>query len=303
MPEKHDNSYRLLFSHRRMAEDLVAGFIVLPGGGKPEPGLLERRSGSYVSDRLHQREQDLVWCSRKEDGSAAFYLLLEFQSRLDPHMGVRMTTYRGLFCQELIRCGEWPRKPEPPLVLPLVVYNGKKPWGAEAASESWTPYMLIDVLRVPLPRARSGSNLAALLFALERSRTPEAIGRHAARLAELLEGPEDAGLRRAFTAFLRDSLLPARFPGAEIPAIHDLEEIRPMLRETVIGWTQQWLEQGRKEGRREGEARLLTRLLERKFGPLDGRVRSRIGKASTKQLHDWGERLISASSLDEVFGD
>lgn len=307
MPEKHDNSYRLLFSHRRMVEDLLSGFVPLSRDVKPEPGLLERRNGSYVGDRLHRREQDLVWCSRRKDGSPAFYLLLEFQSRLDPHMDVRMTTYRGLFCEELIRCGEWPRTPDFPLVLPVVVYNGRRPWGGEAASEGWTPYVLIDALRVPLPRRERRGNLVALLFELERSRTPEAIGQHVARVAELLTGPDDAGLRRAFAAFLRDSLLPARFPGAEIPAIQDLEEIRPMLRETVIGWTQEWLEQGRKEGRRagrrEGEARMLTRQLERKFGPLNKRVRSRVQEATTKQLLTWGERLVTASSLDEVFGD
>jgi hypothetical protein len=296
-----------------MAEDLLAGFVLLPEGGRPEPGLLERRNGSYVGDRLHRREQDLVWCSRRKDGSPAFYLLLEFQSRLDPHMDVRMTTYRGLFCEELIRCGEWPRTPNFPLVLPVVVYNGRRPWGGEAALEGWAPYTLIDVLRVPLPRSQS--NLAALLFELERSRTPEAIGQHVARVAELLTEPDDAGLRRAFTAFLRDSLLPARFPGAEIPAIQDLEEIKPMLRETVIEWTHQWLEEGRakglkegrreglRAGRREGEARLLTHQLERKFGPLNERVRSRVRRATTKELLKWGERIVSAASLDEVFGD
>ena len=69
-----------------------------------------------------------------------------------------------------------------------------------------------------------------------------------ARLAEVLRGPDDLELRRAFTAFLRRSLLPARFPGARIPAIQDLEEVRPMLRETVQEWTQQWLEEGRQQG-------------------------------------------------------
>ena len=69
MPERHDGSYRLLFSHPRMVEDLLRGFL---GVGTVEdlvPGSLERRSEVYVSDRLVRREQDLVWRLRGPQGS------------------------------------------------------------------------------------------------------------------------------------------------------------------------------------------------------------------------------------------
>ena len=112
-------------------------------------------------------------------------------------------------------------------------------------------YLFVDVHRELAPDA-DPDNLVALLFALERSRSHEEIDRGIARLAEILRGPEGLELRRAFTAFLRYSLLPARFPGARIPAIQDLEEVRPMLRETVQEWTQQWLEEGFQQGRQQG---------------------------------------------------
>ena len=140
-----------------------------------------------------------------------------------------------------------------------------------------------------------------------------------ARLAEVLRGPDSLELRRAFTTFLRHSLLPARFPGASIPAIQDLEEVRPMLRETVQEWTQQWLEEGRQQGRqegrqegrlegrqaglREGEAQLLTLMIERRFGPLTADDRTRIQQAGAEELLEWGERLLGARTLAEVFGD
>ena len=74
-----------------------------------------------------------------------------------------------------------------------------------------------------------------------------------------------------------------------------------MLRETVQEWTQQWLEEGRQKGRQEGEAQLLTRMLERRFGPLAPADRARIQKADADELLAWGDRLLSARSLDEVF--
>lgn len=306
---RQDSSYRHLFSYPRMVRDLVQGFLS-DGSSEADPELLERQSGSYVNDRHQRREQDLVWRVQGWNGVEEAYLLLELQSRVDPHMDVRMTTYRGLFCEELIRSGGPSRRKKSPLVIPVVFYNGRRPWTAAGVEPAgwqldkplgWASYLLVDVLHGPLPESAGEDNLVAVLCELERSQTPEAIDQQVARLAKLLEDPELAGLRRAFTAFIQDSLLPGRFPGAVIPAIQDLEEIRPMLRETVKGWTRQWLEEGRQEGRREGEVDFLIRLAERKFGPLEGGVRTRIEAAEPDQLFSWGERLLGAGSLEEVF--
>ena len=60
------------------------------------------------------------------------------------------------------------------------------------------------------------------------------------------------------------------------------------------------LEQGRQQGRQQGEATLLMRLMTRKFGPLDAKVRQRIESADPQQLLDWGERFVTAQSIQEV---
>ena len=308
MAEDHDSSYRLLFSHARMVADLLRGFVRAPWVERLDQGSLEKRSEISIGDRLDRREEDLVWCLYETDG-AATYLLLEFQSSVDRHMALRMLAYVALLHQDLLRRGEVSGVQPLPPVIPLVLYNGVARWTAplEVAdlgrrlpgSERQQPrleYVVLDARRAPLP---AEENLAALLFELERGRTPEDIDRAVTRLSRLLAAPADAGLKRAFTTFLRQSLLPARFPGAAIPAIHDLEEVGPMLRETVKGWTEDWL----KQGERRGEAALLARLLERKFGPLSTGTRRRIDGADAETLLTWGERVLSADSLAEVFGD
>lgn len=314
MAEDHDGSYRLLFSHARMVADLLRGFVRAPWAERLDPGTLEKRSEISIGDRLDRREEDLVWRlhEHEEDGTA-IYLLLEFQSSVDRHMALRMLAYVALLHQDLLRCGEAPGAQPLPPVVPLVLYNGVARWTAplqvadlvrplpgEPVQPPQLGYILLDARRERLP---AGDNLAALLFELERGRTPEDIYRAVTRFSRLLEAPADAGLKRAFTTFLRQSLLPARFPGAAIPAIHDLEEVGPMLRETVKGWTREWERQGRKQGVRQGEAALLARLLERKFGPLSAGARRRIDAADAETLLVWGERVLSAGSLAEVFGD
>ena len=84
-----------------------------------------------------------------------------------------------------------------------------------------------------------------------------------------------------------------------------------MLAERVIEWTEEWkrqgleqgLQQGRQEGRQEGEAALLLRLLERRFGPLDEPIRQRVRTADAETLLQWGERILTAGTLEEVVGE
>lgn len=63
-------------------------------------------SGSYVSDDLRIREGDVAWRVRWGPRWMYVYLLLEFQSTVDPFMAVRILTHVGLLYQDLIRRGD-----------------------------------------------------------------------------------------------------------------------------------------------------------------------------------------------------
>jgi hypothetical protein len=58
----------------------------------------------------------------------------------------------------------------------------------------------------------------------------------------------------------------------------------------------------RAEGRAEGAARLLVRLLTRRFGAVPDGVRTRIDAAPVEQLEAWSDRILDATTLDDVFG-
>lgn len=61
-------------------------------------------------------------------------------------------------------------------------------------------------------------------------------------------------------------------------------------------------EEGRQEGRQEGEAALLRRLLVHRFGTLPKALEARLAQASTAQLETWGDRVLEAATLEDVFG-
>lgn len=319
----HDHSYRLLFEHSDMVADLLKGFVHESWVQDLDFSTLERLPGAHVDDKLKKREIDMVWRLhyRGEDW-LYIYLLLEFQSTVDPYMALRLLGYVSQLCQHLKRQDLLTRDGKIPPVLPLVLYNGDGQWKAvrdvaDLFAEAppgleryrpRMPYLLVDEQRLELAELESLQNLAAALFRLEKNRLPPDILRVVEALRGWLEDRDD--LRRAFEAWIRKVLLARRWPKAvESNTSITLEELEIMLRERDRPWPEVWaekgekkgLQKGRREGRKTGRVELLKRQLEAKFGPLDDSVHLRLHEASSRQLLTWGTRLITADRLDDVF--
>jgi len=62
-------------------------------------------------------------------------------------------------------------------------------------------------------------------------------------------------------------------------------------------------QEGRQEGRKEGELNLLLRQLRARFGELPAATVARIEAADTAEIEQWGERVLSAMTLADVFDD
>jgi predicted transposase YdaD len=330
---EYDASYKTLFSHPEMVADLLRGFVPDPWVAQVDFSTLELVGGSYVSDDLRTREDDLVWRMRLRDEWVYVYLLLEFQSTVDPFMAVRLMTYLGLLYQDLIRRRDLAPGLRLPPVVPLVLYNGMARWqvALDIAELVWTGpvglsiyrpqlrYLLIDEGALGEDALPATRNLAAALFRLEHSRQPEDVRRVVESLIQWLAAPEQTSLRRAFTVWLGRVLLPARLPGMKVPEVAELKEVRSMLAERVIEWTKDWKQQGIEAGRQEGlqmglqEGLQMGRqeglggmrenvftVLEVRFGATPLRIREsleRIGDlAKLKQLH---RQAILAASLEE----
>jgi len=241
-------------------------------------------------------------------------------------MALRILVYTGLLYQELVKGGHFTHAGKLPPVFPLVLYNGEPPWGAaQEVAElieavpglmAYRPhlrYLLLDEGRLNADEAGPSENLAAALMRLENSRAPQELQKVVAMLVRWLHAPEQQDLSRAFTVWIKRVLLPARLPGIELPEMSDLNEVNTMLAERVKQWTEEWkseglqagrqqgLEEGLEEGLRKGEAAMLLRQLGRKFGPINESTRACVLAADAEQLLIWGERILSAETLAEVF--
>jgi hypothetical protein len=129
----HDQGYKLLFSHPLMVEQLLRGFLREGWAAELDFSTLEKVSGSFVSDDLRERHDDVIWKLRwtgEEERWFWVYLVLEFQSTPDPFMPVRLLAYVGLLLQELIRQGKLKAGDLLPAILPIVLYRGDLRWRA-----------------------------------------------------------------------------------------------------------------------------------------------------------------------------
>ena len=79
----------------------------------------------------------------------------------------------------------------------------------------------------------------------------------------------------------------------------------PEENETMAGIVQtardEGIEQGMRRGRVDGERALLQRQLLRRFGSLTAEVSERVSAASAADLEAWGDKVLDADTLDDVF--
>lgn len=337
---EHDNAYKSLFSHPPVVEDFLRGFVHEDWVAEVDFATLEKMSGSYVTDDLRDREDDIVWRVRCNGEWLYVYLLLEFQSSNDPWMALRILVYTGLLYQDLIKRGEVIAPGQLPPVFPAVIYNGLPRWTAarEVAEliqalptslQGYIPrqrYYLLDEGRLPAT-ALSHDNLMSDIIRVEGSPEPQALREVIGQLDRRLRGPGVDSLRRAFTVWINRIVVRRLDSRETIPETSSLQEIDTMLAERVVEWTEKWkqegllegrqeglqqglqegiregLQQGKAAGRIEGEVAVLKRQLARRFGPLSAEVLTRIDGASIDQLERWADNILDAGTLDDVFND
>jgi predicted transposase YdaD len=317
----HDASYKHLFSHPEMVASLIQDFVPEEWVRELDFSTLERQNGSYVSDDLRERHDDIVWRVRCRDEWFYIYLLIEFQSGVDPWMAVRVMAYVGLLYQEMIRSGQFKTGGLPP-VFPLVLYNGRKAWTARldvaeliapvsSALARYRPslrYFLLDEGRVH-EEALDEDSLAAQLMRMERSEGPEGLREAINALRKKLKEPKYRLLNRAFVVWTINLLRNRRLTREILPVVNNLEELDTMLAERIGEWTEEWKREGMlaglQEGRMEGRSAILSRLLVKRFGPdvLDSDVQERLRTAGPEQLDLWAERILDAESVDELFAE
>ena len=306
----HDETYRTLFAFPRMVEDLLRGFVPGEWNEEADFSTLQKLSAEYVGEDLRGRRGDTVWRLHHRGGWLYVLVLLEFQSRSDPEMALRILEYTVLLYRELARGAVSARDGRRAPVLPVVLYNGDAPWSAAldareliagvgptlAPYQPAQRYFVVDERHLGDDDLPLG-NLMSAVVRLERSRTRADLVRVVKALRAWPEGGRYRELMRAFAGWVRrleNRLAPS---GAErLPPAATLEEVAMTLEERVAEWPKQWLREGREQGLEEGR----ERGLEHERALLRRMATSRFGAGTAELLAEMLARIADPERLAEV---
>lgn len=123
----HDPLYHRLFSQPFMVAELLRGFVTEPWIANLDLDNLDRMNAKSFPDGAHRRDGDMIWkIPLRSGGDAYLLLLLEFQSRPDPWMALRMLVYAGALWQQLVAENSLLAGGKLPPIFPLVLYNGRR---------------------------------------------------------------------------------------------------------------------------------------------------------------------------------
>lgn len=315
----HDGSYKALFSFPEMVRDLLQGFVQADWVRQLDLDSLEPVNSHYVSEGLATRSDDLVWRVKlRGTGDWLYlYLLIEFQSRDDPTMAIRVMAYLGLLYQSLIRHGMISASEPLPPVFPIVLYSGTASWRAAEdvadmlatspeALRPYTPrlrYYLLDEHRIAEAARAAGkalpANLAGVAVGIETMRSrPEmqALGQTLLARLALLPPERFDSLGAVFTEWVNRVVARRLGLDENRRLLANIQEVS-MLSEQAGDLAEIF----RREGREEAREQLLLSQLRHRFGDLPAAVVARVEAGSSADVERWALGVLDARTLDEVF--
>lgn len=319
----HDSLFKHVFSNANSGAALLRAVLTEPVSRRIDWGTLELRSGTFKDVELGGLESDLLFSAQLDGQLTLFYFLVEHQSSVDGAMVWRIWRYVTRIWERWV--ADSGSALELPLVVPIVVYHGARPWSAPRRMRELLAVdsTCFEELPVPGPelayvlddltlldaealRARGLPAFATLALWALRTASDRGFAPTARDLVDVFEAVRTSPDGRAalWTIFSYLSTISA----------HDEDLVGAVAgylsqpaREHVMDLVEHFAEtkraEGRVEGRVEGRQAILLKLLTLKFGPVSERARQLVADAEEGRLDRWAERTLTAASEDDVFTD
>lgn len=297
MARKHDELFKHTFGDPRRAADALRGILPTALAAAIDWESLELLPGSFVDAQLDSRHTDLLYRAQLHGEPALLHLIFEHQGRADPLMPLRTIEYVAQGWRALLK--DAPGLKRLPPILPVVLYNGARPWTAPrslagmyaldadrlALLRPWLPdagFILLDLSQTEdgWLEAQFSAAVAVTLGSLKHCWTPTDLlawfERTAALMRELLTAQRGTQVletlfRYAFTA----DVTPERLAPLVAKRLgRDAEEVMMTVADRLIEQgiergIERGIEQGRAQARAESAREFFEQLLALRFGALD----------------------------------
>ena len=288
----HDKVYKRFFRDRRMVESLLREFVDAAVVQDLDFSSLEMLPTEHVSGKFHSSFNDVVWKINRQGNPCYVVLMLEFQSKADYWMALRVSAYTTELLLDLIHTNKMKAGEPLPLVIPIVLYNGMAKWKAAQdisdlfgelpdALKVFVPqhkHILLAVNDVSEEKLEQLHSLVPILFRLERSKSTAEWEPVLKRMIEIFGNDTDDPLVHDFINWLRLVLNNRYGKTKPLPEVQTLMELHTMLLENAARWGEEDYKRGELAGIRIGEARgkaidrnsVIREILEDRFGTLPG---------------------------------
>ncbi|MBS0350785.1 MAG: Rpn family recombination-promoting nuclease/putative transposase [Proteobacteria bacterium] len=308
----HDKLFKLSMEEPRVAHEFLSAHLPSEILTRINVQQVKMENHSFIDATYQETEADVIFSVPMKGGKGYIYLLLEHQSEIDPMIAFRLLVYRVRLMERHLK--QYPDQPLP-LIYSMVVYNGEQLWGKpidlfdlfgaeKVLAKEWlfNPAQLLDLQRLT-DEELSGRKWSGLIeLALKNRKIPdlEAYLQKLIPRIGIIEQIDAAGIKLG-KFVIRYVLRDANAEGVGLFLEMVQENLSSELRGEAMTLAEELRQIGLKQGMQRGEAALFTRLLKRRFHEIPEFYFNYIEKADADTLLLWGEKILDAKTLEEIF--
>ena len=310
----HDKFFKLLMKDVRVAKDYLQAHVPKYILEKVNLNTLKLINCSFVDHGYKKTEADIIYSVQLNEGIGYFYLLCEHQTDIDKWTAFRVLGYTVKLLQQ--HRDQYPEDKKLPMVYPFVLYAGKSVWsepldvfklfGEEenlARAIFLSPFQLVDLHRLDDDELMRHRLSGIMEFSLKN----RAMRDFRQFLNVLLPWLNEITIEYKDST-MSELVLKYVVNGIETDDNKLLLEMSDKLlderlRSTVMTLAQRFREEGVQQGVQQGEHTLLVKLLRHKFQMVPEKYHQKLSAANSEKLLFWGERILDAQSLEDVFED
>ena len=260
----HDSGYKKLFSNRTIFQQLLETFVNQEWVHSLDFDKCEPLDKSFISEHYKETESDLIYKVQFHDREVYIYILIEFQSTVDPFMALRVLNYITNFYMDFLVNNRDVKKL--PAVFPIVSYNGEAHWTApvnlSALIEQDPPlgtfaldfqYFLIAENQYSQEALLKIRNIVSTLFLAESHYDLDLLE---VELLNLFSSERDKEAASLFLNWFRQLALHGRIEPGDYQSLELIyrneEEVKTMLITALEREKRQIFQNGLLEGKQEG---------------------------------------------------
>ena len=331
----YDEIFKELFKDKIILQDFLINFIGEKWVYEIDFDSIEPYPTEFISRSFKKRFCDLIYRVKIKNIETYIIILIEFQSKDNRYMPLRLLTYICLFLEDLIKRRKKLKQNISsdsvylPPIFPVVFYNGERPWRYPTNISSlffslpetfinikkYIPnfeFLLVDTANISDTELTSKEqSILANMFCAERYGNIQKSLEYFGKALKYIKTNEH--LLSIATTWLIMLIENKGYSEAEIAEIVnnvnevgvDLEMLNSRLIKARNEIRLEGMELGKLEGmeigKLEGEAESLIKQLKFKFGSIDSLTESKIKQANNDQLDRWLLKILTINELSQLF--